>query len=118
MVRRAPYQPERGDFAFMDFTPHAGTEQAGRRPALILSPRDFNIATGLAFVCPLTNTHTGSRFEIPVPRDSKLTGVVLSHQVRSLDWLSRSAEFHSKADDQLLQDVLDRIAAILGTNLQ
>ena len=107
------YQPERGDFIYLDFSPQAGTEQAGRRSALVLSPRDFNIATGLAAVCPLTSTMTGSRFEVPVPRGTKLTGVVLSHQFRTVDWISRNAKFHSKANDQLMDEVLGRIEAIL-----
>lgn len=114
MVRDVAYQPDRGDFVYLDFTPQAGTEQAGRRPALVLSPRDFNIATGLAVVCPITNTRTGSGFEVPVPRGTKLTGVVLSHQFRTVDWIARSAELHSKANEDLLWEVLGRIQAILA----
>ena len=113
MVDDVAYQPDRGDFVYLDFSPQAGTEQAGRRPALVLSPRDFNIATGLAVVYPLTNTITGSRFEVPVPRGTKLTGVVLSHQLRTVDWIARNARFHSKANDDLMRDVLDRVEAIL-----
>jgi mRNA interferase MazF len=113
VVRDVAYQPDRGDFVYVDFTPQAGTEQAGRRPALVLSPRDFNIATGLAVVCPITNTQTGSRFEVTLPRGTKLTGVVLSHQVRTIDWIARNADFHSKANDELMWEVLGRIEAIL-----
>lgn len=68
MVEDVTYQPDRGDFIWLDFDPQSGTEQAGRRPALVVSPRDFNIATGLAAVCPITNTATGSKFEVPIPR--------------------------------------------------
>jgi mRNA interferase MazF len=114
LVDDVAYQPERGDFVYLDFTPQAGTEQAGRRPALVLSPRSFNIATRLAAVCPLTNTVTGSRFEVPVPKSTKLTGVILSHQFRTIDWIARKARFHSKADDKLLWEVLGRIEAILS----
>jgi mRNA interferase MazF len=113
-VKDVAYQPDRGDFVFLDFTPQAGTEQSGRRPALVLSPRDFNIATGLAAVCPLTNTRTGSRFEVSLPRGTKLTGVILSHQFRTIDWIARNAEFHSKANEDLLWEVLGRIEAILA----
>jgi mRNA interferase MazF len=113
-VRDVAYQPDRGDFIYLDFTPQAGTEQAGRRPALVLSTRDFNIATGLAVVCPLTNTKSESRFEVPLPRGTKLTGVVLSHQFRTIDWIARNAEFHSKANENLLWEVLGRIEAILA----
>ena len=110
----AAYQPERGDFIYLDFTPQAGTEQTGRRPALVLSPRDFNIALGLAAVCPITSTTTGSNFEVPLPRGAKLTGVILSHQFRTVDWIARNADFHSKANAELLWDVLGRIGAILA----
>ena len=114
MVEDVAYQPERGDFIYLDFTPQAGTEQAGRRPALVLSPREFNIATGLAVVCPLTNTRTGGRFEVPVPRGARLTGVILAHQFRAIDWLARDASFHSKADEETLWEILGRIEAILA----
>jgi mRNA interferase MazF len=116
-VNDVAYQPDRADFVYLDFTPHAGTEQAGRRPALVLSLRDFNIATGLFVVCPLTSTVTGSRFEVPVPRGTKLTGVVLSHQFRTLDWIARNAKFHSKANDELMWEVLGRVEAILAIDL-
>ena len=108
------YQPDRGDFVFLNFTPQSGTEQAGRRPALALSPRDFNIAVGLAAVCPITNTVTGSRFEVPLPKGSRLTGVILSHQFRTVDWIAREVSFHSRANQDLLWEVLGRIQAILS----
>ena len=114
MVNREIYQPDRGDFVWLDFDPQAGTEQAGNRPALVLSTKDFNIATGLAIVCPVTNTSTGSNFEVPVPRGVKLTGVVLSHQVKAVDWIVRNAKFHSKANKELMWDVLGRVEAILS----
>ena len=114
MVADVIYQPERGDFAWFDFTPHAGTEQAGRRPALILSPRDFNIATGLAVVCPVTSQGKGSKFEVPIPRGAGVTGFVLSNQFKSLDWLARNAKFHSKANQELMWEVIGRIEAILA----
>lgn len=113
MVADVAYQPERGDFIWLTFTPQSGTEQAGRRPALVISPRDFNIATGLAAVCPITNTKTGSSFEVEIPRGVKLSGVILTHQFRTLDWISREAKFHSKANQDLMWEVVGRIEAIL-----
>jgi mRNA interferase MazF len=113
-VSRGFYQPGRGDFIYLDFTPQAGTEQAGRRPALVLSPQSFNIATGLAFVCPLTSQVKGSAFEVTVPRGVGLSGVVLSDHLRSVDWIERKASFHSKAPEDLLMEVLGRLEAILG----
>ncbi len=113
-MSRGFYQPGRGDFIYLDFTPQAGTEQAGRRPALVLSPQSFNIATGLAFVCPLTSQIKGSAFEVTVARGAGLSGVVLSDHLRSVDWIERKASFHSKAPDDLLMEVLARLEAILG----
>jgi mRNA interferase MazF len=113
LVKDTTYQPDRGDFVFLNFTPQSGTEQAGRRPALVLSPRDFNIAVGLVAVCPITNTVTGSRFEVPLPTGSRLTGVVLSHQLRTVDWIAREISFHSRASEDLIWEVLARIEAIL-----
>lgn len=117
MVEDVAYQPERGDFIWLDFSPQSGTEQAGRRPALVISPRDFNIATGLAVVCPITNTNTGGTFEVPIPRGVKVSGVILSHQFRSLDWITRNAKFHSKANQDLMWEVMGRIEAILCIDL-
>ena len=65
----------------------------------------------------LTNTQTGSRFEVPVPKGAKLTGVVLSHQFRSVDWIARQAKFHSKASEDLIEEVLGRIEAILAVEI-
>lgn len=113
MVEDVAYQPERGDFIWLDFDPQSGTEQAGRRPALVVSPRDFNIATGLAAVCPITNTVTGSKFEVEIPRGVRLSGVILTYQFRTLDWISRNAKFHSKANNDLMWEVMGRIEAIL-----
>ncbi|MEM8645715.1 MAG: type II toxin-antitoxin system PemK/MazF family toxin [Pseudomonadota bacterium] len=111
------YQPGRGDLVYLNFTPQAGTEQAGRRPALVLSPQAFNIATGLVVACPITNQVKGSPFEVALPKGAKLTGVVLSNQMRSVDWIAREISFHSKVDTNTLWDVLGRIEAILSIEL-
>ena len=108
------YQPARGDLVWMNFTPHSGTEQAGRRPALVLSAKDFNIATGLMFVCPITNQGKGSSFEVPLPRGAGITGFVLSDQMRSLDWITREAEYAAQVTEDVMCEVLGRIEAILS----
>ncbi len=118
----AAYQPDRGDFIFLDFSPQAGTEQAGRRPALVLSPLAYNVATGLAFLCPVTNQIKGGAFEVPIPpgappgapQGAKVTGVVLSDHLRSVDWIARNADFHGAAPTELVLEVLARIEAILA----
>lgn len=107
------YQPDRGDFVYLDLTPQAGTETFGRRPALILSPGIYNVATGFVLACPVTNQVKGSPWEVVIPPPCRLTGCVLSNQVRSLDWLARNVTFHSKAPAGLLDEVLARIASIL-----
>jgi len=112
-----PYQPDCGHFVYLDFTPHAGREQAGRRPALILSPLQYNIATGLAFACPVTNQAKGSAFEVPIPRGGRVQGVILSNQLRTVDWLARNAEFHSIAPRDTVLEVLARIEAVLQISL-
>lgn len=115
--RAGAYQPERGDFVVLDFTPQAGTEQAGRRPALVLSPLDYNVATGLMFACPVTNQVKGGAFEVAIPRGARVTGVVLANQLRALDWIARGAEFHSAAPEDLVLEVLARIEAVLRLSL-
>ena len=112
--RTGAYQPDRGHFVYLDFTPHAGTEQGGRRPALILSPIEYNVATGRAFACPVTNQVKGSPFEVVVPAGARVTGVILADQMCNLDWLARNAEFYGIADPATVLDVLARIEAILG----
>lgn len=114
---RTVYQPDRGDFVFLNFTPRAGTEQGSRRPALILSPLAYNVATGRAFACPLTNQLKGSPFEVTIATGSGLTGVILADQLRNLDWLARTAEFHSHADRGTVLEVLARLEAILFADI-
>jgi mRNA interferase MazF len=114
---RPRYQPDRGHFVFLNFTPHAGSEQGGRRPALILSPLAYNIATGRAFACPVTNQVKGSPFEVRVPPGGRLTGVILADQARNLDWIARDAEFVASAAEGTLLEVLARIEAILQITL-
>lgn len=101
----------------MNFTRHAGTEQGGRRPALILSPLAYNIATGRAFACPVTTQVKGSPFEVGVASGGRLTGVILADQARNLDWIARYAEFVASAEERTLLEVLARIEAILQITL-
>ena len=112
-MKPARYKPDRGDLVFLQFTPHAGHEQAGHRPGLVLSPRKFNLAVGLAFVAPITSHARGSAFEVPLPPKGRITGVVLSHHTKSVDWSSRQITFHSRAPKQVLDAVLERVGLIL-----
>jgi len=88
------YVPDRGDIVFIQFNPQSGREQAGRRPALILSPASYNKKVGLALICPITNKEKGYPFESKLPEDLEVQGVVLSDHVKSLDWKARKGASH------------------------
>lgn len=107
------YIPRRGDVVWISFNPQAGHEQAGRRPAVILSPQAYNGKVGLAILCPITNQSKGYPFEVVLPKEAGVTGVILSDQVKSLDWRVRNAEFKTT----LPEDVMNEVLAKLGTLL-
>jgi len=106
--------PDAGDFISVDFHPQAGHEQAGRRPALVVSERSYNSKAGLAVVCPITNQVKGYPFEVPIPAGSKITGVVLSDQIKSIDWRARQAQQIQAAPPGVLDTVRRYVALILG----
>ena len=91
------YAPDRGDIVWLQFDPQAGHEQAGHRPALVISPRAYNRKVGLALCCPITNQVKGYPFEVVLPAASKANGAVLADQVKSLDWRIRKAKRFAKA---------------------
>jgi len=97
--------PEQGDFVWLDFDPQAGYEQAGRRPALVLSPKSYNQATKLMLCCPVTSRAKGYPFEVVIFGCSRLSGVILSDQIRSLDWMARNAEFIDRVSGAVLSEV-------------
>ena len=91
MKLQGVYVPERGDAIYITLDPQAGHEQAGRRPALVLSPSTYNSRVGLALFCPITTQVKGYPFEVPLPPGLPVTGVVGADQVKSLDWRVRKA---------------------------
>lgn len=101
----AAYIPEKGDFITLSFDPQSGHEQKGRRPALVISNFLFNHATGLAIVCPITNTNRNIPFHLPVPGSSSLTGFIMVEQVKSADYNARKVKFVEKAPPELVEDV-------------
>jgi mRNA interferase MazF len=113
-LSKTRYVPRRGDIIRLDFDPQSGHEQAGRRPALVLSPTDYNRTVGLAVVCPLTNEQKGYPWEVVVPDNSFVSGVVLSDQVKSIDWRGRRAEFVCTPDEALLEEVIQKTIALLS----
>jgi mRNA interferase MazF len=106
--------PGRGDLVWVDFTPQAGHEQAGRRPALILSPEAYNRKTGLAIACPVTSQAKGYPFEVVLPSGLPIGGVVLSDHVRNIDWRARRAERAAMAGGETISEVLGKLAALLA----
>src|SRR5580693_3226870 len=99
------YVPSKGDFITLTFDPQTGHEQRRRRPALVISNIAFNQATGLAIVCPLTNTDRSIPFHLPVFASS-LTGFVMVEQVKSVDYNARQSRFVEPAPEQLVEDVI------------
>jgi mRNA interferase MazF len=111
---KTEYVPEAGDLIWIDFTPQAGHEQGGRRPALVLSPALYNGKAGLALLCPITSHVKGYPFEVPVPAGQKIGGVVLSDHLKNLDWRARKAVKASAASPALMAAVRERMAVLLG----
>ncbi|MFO8089501.1 MAG: type II toxin-antitoxin system PemK/MazF family toxin [Desulfatiglandaceae bacterium] len=109
----AAYVPKQGDIIAITFDPQSGHEQKGRRPALVVSKDLFNQSTGLAIVCPLTNTERSFPFHVPLPKDSKLTGFIMVEQVKSVDFLTRRAKRIEHGDDKLLSEVLSILDACI-----
>jgi mRNA interferase MazF len=107
------YVPERAEAVWLDFNPQSGHEQAGRRPALVISPRSYNEKVGLALFCPITSQVKGYPFEVAIPKVSKIKGAVLADQIKSLDWRARRATLMVKLPNFVLEEVLEKINTLL-----
>ena len=107
------YIPQKGDFVILTFDPQAGHEQQGRWPALVVSRALFNRHTGLAMVCPITNTEGDIPFHVAVSHESSLTGYIMVEQIRSVDYVSRQVRFVEKAPQFVLDEVLSILDACL-----
>jgi len=112
MPRR--YAPSRGDVVWISLNPRAGHEQAGRRPAVVVSPSSYNGKVGLALLCPITSQIKGYPFEVQIPAALKVTGVILSDQVKSLDWRARKAKFMFRLPQATTLEVLDKLGTLLS----
>ena len=106
--------PERGDLVWIDFDPQSGREQAGRRPALVLTPSAYNRLVGLAVFCPVTSQAKGYPFETSLSPGLRVQGVVLADHVRSLDWRTRRAEFICVAPAEVVEHVTAKVQALLS----
>jgi len=103
------YIPDRGDAIWLVFDPQAGHEQAGRRPALVLSPAAYNAKSSLCLVCPITSKVKGYPFEVSIPTSVPIQGVILADQTKSLDWKARQAEFICSLPAATVEDVIARL---------
>ena len=107
--------PQRGDVVWLSMTPQAGHEQAGRRPALVISPGSYNAKVGLVILCPITSRLKGYPFEVPIPAGLPVEGAILSDQAKSLDWKARKAEFICRLPAQSTLEVLQKLGTLLSS---
>lgn len=107
------YIPERGDAVWINLNPQAGHEQAGRRPAIVLSPAAYNRKVGLAIICPITNQIKGYPFEVVIPANLKVAGAILSDQAKSLDWKARDAELIARLPPSVTNEALKKLRTLL-----
>ncbi|MDD5500738.1 MAG: endoribonuclease MazF [Candidatus Omnitrophica bacterium] len=113
MVNRN-YIPQCGDAVRISLNPQAGHEQAGRRPAVVLSPRSYNGKTGLAILCPVTSHIKGYPFEVVLPDGLPVSGAILSDQVKSLDWRVRDVELICTLPDEVVSEIMQKLGALLS----
>jgi mRNA interferase MazF len=109
----ARYVPDRGDVVWLKFSPQAGHEQAGRRPAVVLSPAAYNGKAGLALLCPITSQVKGYPFEVDIPSNKNVSGVVLSDQIKSVDWRARKAKRFATLPDPVLSEILGKVRTLV-----
>jgi mRNA interferase MazF len=108
------YLPNRGDVVWISLNPQAGHEQAGRRPAVVVSPPAYNRKVGLALLCPITSQIKGYPFEVIIPQGLKLSGAVLSDQVKSLDWRARRAELICTLPRDTIVEVVQKLSTLVS----
>lgn len=113
MVKSKHYIPESGDIVWLTFNPQSGHEQSGRRPALVISPSIYNGKTKLALFCPITSQVKDYPFEVKLPDDLQISGVILSDQIKNLDWKAREAEYICKLPKLLLTETINKVSTLL-----
>ncbi len=107
------YVPERGDLVWLQFSPQAGHEHSGLRPALVVSSTTYNDKTGLAIFCPITNQIKGYPFEVVLPPGLKVAGAILSDHVKNLDWKTRKAKKIASVPASVIEQVVEKISALV-----
>lgn len=114
MVNNKSFIPKRGNIVWIDFDPQSGHEQAGRRPALVVSPAAYNEKIGLALLCPITSQLKGYPFEVAIPKGLGVSGVILADQIKNFDWKSREAEFGCDVPHEVVNLVLEKLSTLLS----
>ena len=106
------YSPERGDIVWLKFDPQSGHEQKGKRPAVVISPKEYNEKVGLGLFCPITSKIKNYPFEVKITNE-KIDGVILSDQIKSFDWKTREIEFITKITTEKVDEVISKISVLL-----
>jgi mRNA interferase MazF len=114
VVNSRTYVPRCGDVVWITLNPQAGHEQAGRRPAVVLSSQSYNSKVGLSILCPITSQTKGYPFEVLLPAGLPVAGAILSDQVKSLDWRARNAELMCTLPAETISEVLQKLGALLS----
>jgi mRNA interferase MazF len=106
------YIPERGDIIWLNFNPSSGHEQKGKRPAIVISPKGYNEKVGLGLFCTITSKTKNYPFEVKIENE-KINGVVLTDQIKSLDWKTREIEFIAKETSEKINEIVDKISVLI-----
>jgi mRNA interferase MazF len=114
LVKAKTYVPQRGDGVWVTLDPHSGHEQAGRRPAVVLTPAAYNLRTGLAVLCPITSRIKGYPFEVLIPQGLPVAGAILADQVKSVDWQARRVEWICSLPPETVSEVLQKLGTLLS----
>jgi len=114
MVSLSTYVPDRGEVVWLSLNPQSGHEQAGRRPALVVSPKLYNARVGLGLFCPISSQIKGYPFEVVIPAGFPVPGCILSDQVKSLDWVIRHATFIDFLPQSIIGEVIEKISLLIG----
>ncbi|MEB3224853.1 MAG: endoribonuclease MazF [Synechococcus sp.] len=113
MKRNQVYIPRRGDLVFLDFNPTKGHEQSGHRPACVISPQTYNARTSLALLIPITKQQKGYPFEVPLPPDLQIQGVILVDQIKCLDWQVRQVQFVETVPQNIVEEVQAKLKPLI-----
>jgi len=111
------YIPDRGDLIWIELNPQAGHEQSGHRPFLVISPKAYNEKVGLSLLCPITNQVKGYPFEVLIPEGLEVSGVILSDQIKSLDWKVGKAAFAGKLPNEKFVEVVKKLSTLLDVHV-